>query len=85
LNQQLVYENVHTITSLPVKRIKRYYSNQPFSEVYPQNGGENQPERNYVTATLCIVSAHPIGRRVLAAVIELWDSCDACGVSGCEI
>jgi len=32
---------------------KRYCSNQHFSEVFPQDGGENQPERNYVTVTLC--------------------------------
>jgi len=40
---QLVYENVRTITSLPIKRIfKRYYSNQHFPDFYLQDGGENQ-------------------------------------------
>ena len=29
-SNQLVYDNVHTITSLPIKRIKRCYSNQYF-------------------------------------------------------
>jgi len=42
---QLVYENVRTITSLPIKRIfKRYYSNQHFPDFYLQDGGENQLE-----------------------------------------
>jgi len=39
---QLVYENAYTITSLPIKVFKRYYSNQHFPEFYPQDGGENQ-------------------------------------------
>ena len=39
---QLVYENVHAITSLPLKRIKRYYTANIFSEYYLQDGGENQ-------------------------------------------
>ena len=30
---------------------ERYYN----SEVYPQDGGENQPERNYATVTLYIL------------------------------
>jgi len=36
---QLVYENIHTIISLA---IKRYCSDQHFSEFYLQDGGENQ-------------------------------------------
>jgi len=39
-----VYENVHTITSFPIKGFKRYYSNQHFSEFYLQDGGEKQLE-----------------------------------------
>jgi len=29
---------------------------QHFSEVYPQDGDENQPERNYATVALCLAS-----------------------------
>jgi len=34
---------------------KRFYSNQHYSEVYLQDGGENQLEWNYATETLCIL------------------------------
>jgi len=33
---------------------KRYHSTKHLGEFYPQNGGENQLERNYATVTLCI-------------------------------
>jgi len=32
---------------------KRYHSKKHLGEFYPQNGGENQLERNYVIVTLC--------------------------------
>ena len=41
---QLVYENVHTTTRLPISVFKRYCycSNQHFSEFYLQDGGKNR-------------------------------------------
>jgi len=42
---------------------------QHFSEVYPQDGGENQPERNYVTVTYVdLFCVHAVARSAMAAL-----------------
>jgi len=51
-SNQLVQENVRTITDIPTKRIYRYHSNKHFSQLLPTRWRQNQLAkiRNKITS-----------------------------------
>jgi len=57
LNQLVQQKDTRTITELPTKRIKRYHSDEHFSEFLPtiwrQNSTSIDMEQKYVTVTPC--------------------------------
>jgi len=60
---QLVEENVHMITNLPTKHIKRYHNDKHFSKFLPtrrrqKSAGIDMEQKTYITVTLCIRARH---------------------------